>query len=140
MLKCFSALCSVIMDQISNMLITIKNGSFVERETVLVPFSKLRQSIVDCLVKEGFLVSSTKANKNGIPHIQITLKYTDGKAKVNGVKRISKPSRRVYMGFDEIRPVKQGHGLLILSTPKGIMTGKEARKELVGGEALFQIW
>jgi len=128
------------MDPISNMLISIKNGSIAKKASVVVPFSKMKFAVAECLAKEGFVGEVSQKKQNDRPFLEITIKYTEGKAKVNGVKRLSKLSRRTYMGFKDIRPVKQGSGALILSTPKGILSGKQARKELVGGEALFEIW
>ena len=88
-----------------------------------------------------FIAYLTKRGKKIKKTIDVTLKYDEnGKHFINGVKRVSKPGRRIYRGFEEIIPVKYGYGSLILSTPKGIKTDKEAKKEKVGGEALFQIW
>ena len=72
--------------------------------------------------------------------IEIKLKYKDNKGVISGIKFLSKPSRRLYLGYRDLRPVKQGYGLLVISTPKGIMTGAEARKLKLGGELLFEIW
>lgn len=128
------------MDIISQMIITIKNGSLVGKETVLVPYSKLKNAIALCLQKEGFISSVAKKNKKGQPFLELGLIYTDSKPKIQDVKRISKPSKRVYYGVKEIHTVKNGSGLIVFSTPKGILGGKEARKEQVGGEALFKVW
>jgi len=128
------------MDPISNMLIMLKNASIARKESVIVPYSNLKQSIIDCLIKQGFVESAEKKNQKGFPQIEIGLKYENGKPKIKDIKRISKLSRRIYFGFQDIKPVKQGYGIVVLSTPKGIMAGKEARKELVGGEVLFEIW
>lgn len=128
------------MDQISNMINMIKNANRVGREFVVVPHSKIKQSIADCLVKEGYLKSVTKKTKKGFPVLELTLSYVEGEPKVIGTERVSKSSRRVYIGAKDIKPTRNGHGLTVLSTPKGILTGKEARKEMVGGEVLFKIW
>jgi len=128
------------MDQISNMINMIKNASRVGHESIVVPHSNLKLSIADCLVKEGYLKYATKRTKKGFPVIELGLLYVDGEGKVNGVERVSKSSCRVYKGAREIRPTRNGHGLMVLSTPKGILTDKEARKEMVGGEVLFKIW
>jgi len=128
------------MDTISNMIIMIKNASTAKKSAVIVPYSKLNFAIAQCLEKEGFIVGAEKVNHDGRSFLEITVKYNDGQPKVNGVKRISKPSRRIYFGFKDIKLIKQGFGAIVLSTPKGIMSGKEAKKELVGGEALFEIW
>ncbi|HEY0980322.1 MAG TPA: 30S ribosomal protein S8 [Candidatus Paceibacterota bacterium] len=129
------------MDSISNMIITMKNASMVSKDRVVVPFSALKYAIAQCLKEHGFVSDvSKKTEKNNIPVIEIGLLYKDGVAKIQDVARISKSSRRVYMGTRDLRPVKNGHGLIILSTPKGILSDKQAKKELVGGEALFKIW
>ena len=128
------------MDIISQMIITIKNGSLVGKETVLVPYSKLKNSILACLEKEGFIASVSKKNKKGQPFLEVGLIYTDNKPKIVDVERVSKPSKRVYLGVKEIFPIKNGKGLMVLSTPKGILSGAAARKEQVGGEVLFKVW
>jgi small subunit ribosomal protein S8 len=129
------------MDTIANMLIAMKNGSAVSKQSVVVPFSNIKYAIAQCLEKGGFVAGvSKKTEKKNIPVLEIALAYSDTGAKIHDVKRISKPSRRVYMGIRDIRPVKNGHGMVVLSTPKGILSDKDARKEQVGGEALFMIW
>ncbi|MCX6752884.1 MAG: 30S ribosomal protein S8 [Candidatus Nomurabacteria bacterium] len=128
------------MDQISNMIIMMKNASKAGRPTTAFPYSKMKHSIADCLKKEGYIVGLTKKMKKSVPMLEVELVYVDGVAKINDVERISKQSRRVYYGAKDIKPIKNGYGLLVLSTPKGIMSGKDARKEMVGGEALFKIW
>ena len=128
------------MDQIANMMNMVKNSNRVARESVVVPFSKLKQSIAECLVKEGFLASVSKKTKKGMPILELGLVYLEGEAKVTGVERVSKSSRRVYKGVKDIKHTRSGAGLTILSTPKGILTEKQARKEMVGGEVLFKLW
>lgn len=128
------------MDIISQMMITIKNGGLANKESVFVPYSKLKNAIALCLQKEGFVSEVSKKTKKGLPVLEIGLIYTNKKPKVAEVQRISKPSKRVYFALKDIHQVKNGFGLLVLSTPKGILGGREARKEQVGGEALFKIW
>ncbi len=128
------------MDQIANMINMVKNAGLREHETVVVPFSKIKESIASCLVKEGYLKGFSKKTKKGAPVLEIELAYAEGNPKVQGVERVSKSSRRVYRGVKEIRPTRNGFGLTVLSTPKGILTDKQARKEMVGGEVLFKIW
>ena len=118
----------------------VKNANRVERESVTVPYSKLKQSIADALVAEGYLVKATKKMQKGFPTLELELVYVDGSPKVTGVERVSKSSCRVYKGVKEIRSVRHGFGSMFLSTPKGILTDKQARKEMVGGEVLFKIW
>lgn len=118
----------------------IKNASLANKEKVAFPYSKLKLAIAECLAKEGFVKSASKKVRKDQPVIEVELIYTDKKPKITEVERISKQSRRVYFSMKEIHNVKGGTGLLVLSTPKGILSGKGARKEQVGGEALFRVW
>ena len=118
----------------------MKNASLASRETVSFPYSKMKNAIADCLKKEGYISEISKKTKKGVPLLEVGLVYEDKKPRITDVERISKQSKRVYFGMKDIHTVKNGFGLLVLSTPKGIMSGKQARKEQVGGEALFKIW
>lgn len=109
----------------------------VGKESVSLPFSRMKQSIAEILVREGYIGAVDKKDEYGLT---VKLVYKNGRPAITGVKRISKPSRRLYMGVHDIKPIKRGHGLLVLSTPEGILTGKEAHNKRVGGEALFEIW
>ena len=128
------------MDSISNMIIMMKNASLAGKETVAFPYSKMKNAIAECLKKEGYVSEISKRVKKGQPMLEVGLIYVDKKPRITEVERISKQSRRVYFGMKDIHTVRNGSGLLVLSTPKGILSGKEARKEQVGGEALFKIW
>lgn len=129
------------MDKIADMLIGLKNGSMVSKEAVSVPFSSIKYEILQCLKEHGYIVGvSKKTEKKNIPILEVVLAYTANGPKIHDVKRVSKPSRRVYLGSRDLHSVKNGHGMMVLSTPKGIMADKTARKEMVGGEALFMIW
>jgi small subunit ribosomal protein S8 len=129
------------MDQLANMINMIKNASLIGHESVTVPFSKLKFSVAECLVKEGYIKNITKKTKKGFPIMELGLVYAeDGSPKVTGVDRISKSSCRVYKGVKDIKTTKNGYGLTVLSTPKGILTDREARREMVGGEVLFKLW
>jgi len=128
------------MDSISNMIIMMKNGSLANKEVVSFPYSKLKNAIAECLKKEGYVSEISKKVKKGQPMLEVGLVYVDKKPKITEVQRISKQSRRVYYGMKDIHSIRSGSGLLVLSTPKGILSGKEARKEQVGGEALFKVW
>lgn len=122
------------------MLIMIKNAGRAEKESVCLPYSNMKNSIAECLKKEGYIGGVAKKVRKEHPVLEINLLYVDKKPRIMEVERISKQSRRVYFGVKDIYPVRSGAGLLVLSTPKGILSGKEARKERVGGEALFRIW
>jgi small subunit ribosomal protein S8 len=128
------------MDTIGDMIIRIKNANHSHGSSVLIPYSRLCLVILEKLVSEGFITSVIKRNRKGKRFIEVFLTYIDKKPRVSDVKRISKLSRRVYMKAQDLRPVRHGFGRLIVSTPKGIFTGKEAREKNLGGEALFSIW
>lgn len=128
------------MDPIANMLIMMKNASLAGKEAVVFPYSKIKMAIGECLAKEGYIKNISKKVKKDHPILEVELLYTEEKPKINEVERISKQSRRVYFGVKDIHTVRGGTGLLVLSTPKGVLSGKNARKEEVGGEVLFKIW
>lgn len=128
------------MDPIADMIIRIKNATDSKKESVVFSYSKLKLAILDCLLKEGYIKSFGKKGKKVVKFIEVGLLYDGKVARINGVRRISKTSKRIYLGSKDIRKVKNGLGNLILSTPKGIMTDKMAREANVGGEALFEIW
>jgi small subunit ribosomal protein S8 len=129
----------MLMDPISDLIIRIKNASSAKKPAVSLPYSNMKHSIAQVLEKEGYIAAIDKKSKsNGT--LTLELAYKNGSPAVTGVKRLSKPSRRMYVGVHDIKPVKRGYGLLVLSTPAGVMTGKEARAKHVGGEILFEIW
>ena len=128
------------MDTISNFIIKLKNAGNAGLETVSTPASKLTSSIAEILKQEGFIKDFTEKSEKGRKVIAITLFSENRIPKIKGVKRISKPSKRIYKKAEEIRGVKSGYGALILSTSHGVMTGREAKKAKLGGEALFNIW
>jgi small subunit ribosomal protein S8 len=127
----------MVNDPIADLLVRIKNASSVGKDRITLPYSTLKHAVADILSKEGY-VGEGVSKKNF--SLVVPLLYKNGRPAIVGAKRISKPSRRMYMGVRDVRPVKQGHGLLVLSTPKGVMTGAQAREARVGGEALFEIW
>ena len=128
------------MDTISNFIIKLKNASNAGLEQVSVPFSKLKLSICEVLKKEGYIKSYEEKSEKGKPVISIELISLNREPKIRGVERISRPSKRVYKKFSEIRAVKNGYGALVLSTSHGVMTGRDAKKAKLGGEAMFAIW
>ena len=121
------------------MLIAIKNGGLVKKTTVSLPSSKMKVAILELLKKEGY-IKTYKITGDIKPVVEVVLEYVKGTSRVHGVTRVSKQSKRVYTGVKDIAPFKYGHGMTVLSTPKGILSDKEARKEMVGGEILFTIW
>ena len=128
----------MVTDPIADFLTRLRNASMARKESVAVPANKMTRALSDVLEREGYISAVDKRAKNN--SLSIVLAYKSGRAAIAGAKRISKPSRRMYMGVHDVQPVKRGHGLLVLSTPEGILTGKEARQKKVGGEALFEIW
>ena len=129
------------MDTLSNMLNGIKNAGLAGKTQVDFPHSKLKASVLECLKKEGYISSfKIENNKKGFPMLVVQVAYNGDTPKVHEVKRISKPSRRMYSGSKELKPFRNGYGRVILSTPKGILSEKDAKNEQVGGEVLFTIW
>ncbi len=118
----------------------LKNAGERGRPSVSLPHSKLKNAILECLKKEGFISDFYKKTKKNYPVLEVELTYTNQKPKIQHAERISKQSRRVYLGVRDIHKIRGGEGILILSTPKGILSGREARREQVGGEALFRLW
>ncbi|MDD5430970.1 MAG: 30S ribosomal protein S8 [Candidatus Pacebacteria bacterium] len=121
-----------------DLLTKIKNAQAVKKESVKVKASKTNEAILDVLKKRHYIDSFSA--KSGSRTIEVKLKYQNNQGAVHGIKILSKPSRSLYAGYKDIDLVKQGYGFLILSTPKGILDGKVARKEKVGGQLLFEIW
>ena len=131
----------MVSDPVADFITRLTNAGAIKHDTVSVPFSNFKLAIAEKLKEAGYLKAVEKKGKKVKKTIDVTLVYTpEGVHKIKGVKRISKPGRRMYKSVNEITSVRYGHGLLILSTPSGIKTDKEARKEKVGGEALFEIW
>ena len=129
-------------DPIADMLTRIRNANTAKHDTVDVPASKMKISIAEILLKEGYIKSFEIEEVGGFKNIHITLKYgKDQNTKIiTGLKRISKPGLRVYAGKEDLPRVLGGLGTAIISTNKGVLTDKEARKENVGGEVLAFIW
>ncbi|MHB1294503.1 MAG: 30S ribosomal protein S8 [Anaerolineae bacterium] len=128
-------------DPVADMLTRIRNAVAVRQNFVLVPASRLKWSIAQVLRDEGFVARCELTRDKGFGMIKVHLKYTEDKKPVlSGLRRISKPGRRVYAGKDEIPWVQSGLGTVILSTPKGVMAGKQAKRLGVGGEILAEIW
>ena len=131
----------MVGDTIGDLIIRLKNAGAVKKETVSVPHSKLRKAVLDKLVEAGYIEAATEQGKEvQAKTLEVTLRYENGSPRISGVKRISKPGRRLYCGVKNIHPVKFGKGHMILSTPAGILTNEEAKEKKVGGEQLFMIW
>ena len=131
----------MVTDPIADMLTRIRNANQMKNATVSMPTSKVKVEIARILKEEGFIVDY-KTKKNNVQDVLVlSLKYGENKERViTGLKRISKPGLRVYAGAEEIPHVLNGLGIAIISTPKGVMTDKLARKNNVGGEVIAYIW
>ena len=131
----------MITDPIGDFIIRLKNASAVRKASIAVPFSKMKLSIALALKKAGYV--GEVGETGSIPGKMLTVELlydAEGISKINGVKRISKPGRRLYAKAHEVNRVKYGHGLMVLTTPMGIVTDREAREKRLGGETLFAIW
>ena len=130
-----------ITDPIADMLTRIRNANSQKHKTVDVPASKMKKSIADILLNEGYIAAYEEISDNNQGVIRITLKYDEkGNRIIEGLRRISKPGLRVYASKEELPQVLNGLGIALISTSKGIKTDREARKEGLGGEVLAYIW
>ncbi len=128
-------------DPIGDFIIRIKNAGNVRKESISVPFSKIKFAIAELLLAKGYLGGVTKRAKASVKYLDLVLLYRpDGTPVVTNVRRISKPSRRLYEKAKEIKRFRRGYGMSVFSTPKGIMSDVDARRENLGGEFLFNIW
>ncbi len=128
-------------DPIGDMLTRIRNAQMRHKSTVITPASKLRAWVLDVLADEGYIRGYEKTtDANGHPAIEISLKYYEGEPVIRELKRVSKPGRRVYMAVKDIPAVRQGLGVSIVSTPKGVMSDQNARSHNVGGEVLCTVF
>ena len=128
-------------DPIGDMLTRIRNAQLRGKSTVTTPASKLRGWVLDVLADEGYIRGYEKTTgENGHPALEISLKYYEGEPVIREIKRVSKPGRRVYMGVSDIPQVRQGLGVSIVSTPKGVMSDANARSSNVGGEVLCTVF
>lgn len=131
----------MMTDPIGDMLIRIKNALRARHKSVIVPSSKIKLEIARILKEEGYIEDYKYIKEDPQPKIEIILKYDENKSPViAGVKRVSKPGRRIYKGYRDLPKVLDGFGIAIISTSQGIMTDHEARKRKIGGEVLCEIW
>ena len=131
----------VLTDPIADMLTRIRNANMAEKKIVQMPHSKMKSELARLLKSEGFIKDYTMENEDGKSVLNIFLKYTvEREPVIQGLRRISKPSCRKYVGSDEVPRVLGGIGVAILSTSSGVMTDNEARKQNVGGEVLCYVW
>ena len=128
-------------DPLSDLIARIKNAAGRKRSTVRTPASKLRGRVLEVLQDEGYIRGYSVVEKPGAhPEFEIELKYFDGEPVISEIARVSKPGRRVYSGIKDLKPIKNGLGISILSTPKGVMSDNAARDANVGGEVLCRVY
>ena len=128
-------------DPLGDMLTRIRNGQQARKDSILTPASKLRARVLDVLQREGYIRGYSEADSGtATAALRIDLKYFEGKPAIQHVARVSKPGRRVYSGSDELPRIRNGLGIVIVSTPKGVLSDAEAREQNVGGEVLCQVF
>lgn len=127
-------------DPLGDMLTRIRNAQLRGRNTVTTPASKLRARVLDVLIEEGFIRAYGEVEKDGKAELEIQLKYFEGAPVISEIKRVSKPGRRVYSSIKDLSLVRNGLGVSILSTPKGVMSDAAARAQNVGGEILCRVY
>ena len=127
-------------DPITDMLNQIRNGQAVQKPEISVTLSNLKYEVARVLADAGFIQEVKKTVKGKIKTMKIVLKYDNGIPTISGLKRVSKPGQRIYAKLHDIKNVRGGYGISVVSTPKGLMTNKEARKQRLGGEVLCEIW
>lgn len=123
-----------------DLLVKIKNAEKARKESIQVPYSKFDFQVAKLLADSGFLGNVQKKVVGRKNMLEVELKYSGAQPALSDFKVISKPSRRMYIGYRELKPIRQDFGVAVLSTPAGVMTNKDARKNKVGGEYLFQVW
>lgn len=123
------------------MLTIIRNGLAVKKETVIIPYSKIKSEILKIMEKEKFIKKTEIKGKKNKKNIEVRLAYeNDGEPRIQYLQRVSRPSKRIYLPCEKIYPVQYGKGIEIISTPKGVLSNKEARKERVGGEIICKVY
>ncbi len=130
-------------DPISDMLTRIRNASAIHKEQLSLPHSRLKEALASVLVGEGYLRKIEKVDEDGKPQLVIRLNYGPAPEKmpaIRGIERVSKPGQRIYLPSRKIRRVQQGLGTAVISTPKGLLTDAQARKQSVGGEIICKVW
>ena len=131
---------AVLSDPISDFLTRFKNASRAGNDEFKAPFSKQKAEIARILKEEGYIRGYEVDTSGQFPQLKVTAKYVDGRSALTDLKRVSKPGRRRYVGAEEIPRVLNGLGISIVSTPKGLMTGHQAKRQKLGGELLANIW
>ena len=127
-------------DQVADLLTRIRNAVMVGKNEILVPTSKLKAGVVEVLAKNGYVASFEVVDGKPRGMLKVVINEPGTTAKINEISKVSKPGRRVYSSADELPTVKSGRGMVIVSTSKGLMTGREAKKNRLGGEVLVKVW
>ena len=128
-------------DPIADMLTRIRNAQAAKKSELVLPYSKFKKSLAEVLRKEGFIAGVAEASEGAHKMLRINLKYTpEGEAVIAGIKRVSKPGQRIYLPADRLPRTNSGLGLTVVSTSKGLLTDRQARKEKIGGEVVCQVW
>jgi len=131
----------MMTDPIADMLARIRNAGRVGHVAVRCPHSKLKESIAKVLSDEGFVGAVGKDDQNGLPVLEIELRYRDdGTLMLDGLQRVSRPGRRVFVGVDGVPRVRNGLGIMVVSTSRGVMCDREAREAGIGGELVCEVW
>ena len=131
----------MMTDPIGDMLARIRNGAMARHKEVALPHSKVKLAVAQVLAEAGFVADVRAESREGLPVLVVGLRYgDDGRAVIDGLRRVSRPSRRVYVGRDEIPRVRNGLGIAVLSPSKGVLSDRAAREAAVGGELLCEVW
>ncbi len=131
---------STVTDPIADLLARVRNASTAQKHELFVPYSKMKAEIARILKEEGYITDYSVDTEQSHPRIKITAKLANRSSAITGLKRVSKPGLRKYVGAKEIPRVLGGMGTAILSTPRGVLSGREAKKQNVGGELLAYVW
>lgn len=131
----------MLTDPISDMLTRVRNANAIRRRTVDVPYSRVKQGIADVLKREGFINDILKIDAGARSTLRLTLRYSqEGERVIRGIDRVSSPGRRVYSGATDVGSFRAGQGIYVLSTDRGVVSDREARKNNAGGEVLCRVW
>ena len=131
---------SASTDTVGDFLTSLRNASQANKAVITVQWSRLREGVAKILVDAGYVASARKAEREGLPVLELTLKYVAGVPALTSIERVSTPGRRIYAGYSSVPKVIGGMGVSILTTSRGVMTDAEARRQKVGGELLAKVW
>lgn len=131
---------AALSDPIADMLVRIQNAYRARLPSLALPYSQAKERVAAVLAERGFIADAEKKGRRVRKVLEITLRYEGDRPAMRGFRRVSKPSRRLYLGVSGIRPVRQGFGLLVISTPQGVKSGEQAVQARVGGEPICEVW